>query len=72
MNPFVGLKCRLIAPRCCGGLRDGIDICTGNYKDLSIGEISKQLGERWKGMSDEDKQPYEVCTPTCWARKTSA
>lgn len=42
-------------------------ICSGNYKDLSIGEISKQLGERWKGMSDEDKQPYEVCTPLCSA-----
>ncbi|KAJ9115117.1 hypothetical protein QFC22_005447 [Naganishia vaughanmartiniae] len=27
--------------------------------DLSFGEIGKQLGEQWRGLSAEQKKPYE-------------
>lgn len=25
-----------------------------------MGELSKKLGELWKGMSEQDKEPFEV------------
>ena len=32
---------------------------------LSFGELTKKLGEMWKGISEAEKAPYEVATPYC-------
>lgn len=31
-----------------------------------MGEVSKKLGELWKGMGEEDKEPFEVITCCCY------
>ncbi len=45
-------------------LRQTVCVCAGNFKDLTLGELSKKLGEMWKGMRDEDKAPFAV-RPSC-------
>lgn len=34
------------------------DVLGGPITDFTIPEVSKAAGERWKGMSAEEKEPY--------------
>lgn len=34
--------------------------CAAENPDLSFGDLTKKLGEMWKGLSDAEKMPYEV------------
>lgn len=35
--------------------------CAAAIPEMSLPEMSKELGAMWKALSDEDKQPYKVC-----------
>lgn len=30
------------------------------FADIFVGEVGKQLGERWKELTDKDKEPYDA------------
>lgn len=30
------------------------------FADTFVGEVGKQLGERWKELTDKDKEPYDA------------
>ena len=31
---------------------------------ISVGEIAKAIGEMWRGLSEQDKKPHQVCLPS--------
>lgn len=33
----------------------------GETPGISVGDIAKTIGEMWRGLSDADKKPFQVC-----------
>ncbi|EDO17018.1 hypothetical protein Kpol_1065p34 [Vanderwaltozyma polyspora DSM 70294] len=36
------------------------DIVKAENPDVSFGQVGRILGEKWKAMTDEDKQPFDA------------
>ena len=34
----------------------------GEHPDMKLGDISKKLGIMWHELSEDDKQPFKVCS----------
>ncbi|KAJ4131358.1 Non-histone chromosomal protein 6 [Fusarium falciforme] len=37
-----------------------LDIVRSENPDITFGQVGKKLGEKWKALTPEEKQPYEA------------